>query len=102
MGSTANSEDTAVSSLQCDDHMMQTNVPPPLCIFNESAPRPIRFMSRDVRGHVVVCMSPPYAIYIKASHWPTPGHMISSQALEVHKHIGPPPGTKMLSFTPGP
>ena len=24
---------------------------------------------------------------------PTPGHMISSQALEVHKHVGPPLGT---------
>ena len=39
-------------------------------------------------------MSPPNAIYFKACHWPTPAHMISSQALEVHKRIGPPPGTK--------
>ena len=32
-------------------------------------------------GRCVCMLSPTHAIYFKASHWPTPDHMISSQAL---------------------
>ena len=45
-------------------------------IFTESALGPLRSSSRDVCLHVG--MSPPHAIYFKASHWPS-DHMISSR-----------------------